>query len=200
MTRTTDVEASVTPNPGFSEGEKAERTAMGLSPDSPATNGALASLQGGERRAVQKRALSAPEVLGEASAYPHPSSFSRGLRVDLEGGTTHLFLSGTASVGLDGATVHPGDFRAQCWRTYRNLTHLLESGNATWHDVVRCTCYLRDIERDYADFNRVRTEFFSALGLDPLPASTAVQARLCRRDLLVEIEAHAILEIGLTPR
>jgi enamine deaminase RidA (YjgF/YER057c/UK114 family) len=200
MTRTTDVEESVTPNPGFSEGEKAERTAMGLPPESTAARGSLVALRSVERWAVRKRALRAPEVLGEATAYQRPSSFSRGLRVDLEGGTAHLFLSGTASVGADGATVHPGDFRAQCWRTYRNLTRLLESGNATWRDVVRCTCYLQDIERDYAEFNVVRTEFFSALGLDPFPASTAVQARLCRSDLLVEIEAHAILERAATSR
>jgi enamine deaminase RidA (YjgF/YER057c/UK114 family) len=149
---------------------------------------------------VFRRAVRAPEVLSEASEYPRPSSFSRGLRVDLEGDVTHLFLSGTASVGARGETVYPGDFRAQCWRTYRNLTRLLEAEKATWRDVVRCSCFLRDIERDYADFNEIRTEFFAALGLDPLPASTGVQARLCRSDLLVEIEAHAILEREKTTR
>ena len=41
------------------------------------------------------------------------------------------------------------DFRAQLRRTYDNITGLLESEGATWHDVVRTTCYLRDIERDY---------------------------------------------------
>ena len=66
--------------------------------------------------------------------------------------------------------------------------------DATWHDIVRTTCYLRDIERDYDEFNKIRSEFFSALGLDPLPASTGIQARICRSDLLVEIEAHAIVE------
>jgi enamine deaminase RidA (YjgF/YER057c/UK114 family) len=69
---------------------------------------------------------------------------------------------------------------------------LLESEGATWHDVVRATCYLRDIERDYDQFNKIRTSFFRWLGLDPLPASVGVQTRLCREDLLVEIEAIAI--------
>jgi enamine deaminase RidA (YjgF/YER057c/UK114 family) len=59
---------------------------------------------------------------------------------------------------------------------------------------VRTTCYLRDIERDYEDFNQIRTHFFQAMHLDPLPASTGIQARLCREDLLVEIEAIAILQ------
>lgn len=92
-----------------------------------------------------------------------------------------------------GETLYPGDFRAQLWRTYRNITRLLESEGATWHDIVRTTCYIRDIERDYAAFNEVRNEFFRALGLDPFPASTGIQARICRSDLLIEIEALAIL-------
>ena len=58
--------------------------------------------------------------------------------------------------------------------------------------IVRTTCYLRDIERDYEAFNEGRTEFFREQGLDPLPASTGIQAILCRPDLLVEIEAIAM--------
>ena len=111
----------------------------------------------------------------------------------MPGGITHLLLSGTASVGENGETLYPGNFRAQLWRTYHNLTTLLEREGATWEDIVRTTCYIRDIERDYAEFNAIRNEFFRALGLDPFPASTAIQARICRSDLLVEIEAIAIM-------
>jgi 2-iminobutanoate/2-iminopropanoate deaminase len=115
------------------------------------------------------------------------------LRVELPGGITQLLISGTASVGAKGETLYPGDFRGQLWRTYHNLTRLLETESATWQDVVRTTCYLRDIERDYAEFNAIRNEFFRALGLNPFPASTAIQARICRSDLLVEIEAIAYI-------
>jgi 2-iminobutanoate/2-iminopropanoate deaminase len=147
----------------------------------------------GQHKTASKKAIHAPEVLNEASDYPRPSSFSRGLRLDLKG-VTLLFISGTASVDEEGRTVHTGDFRAQTWRTYRNITALLESEGASWKDVVRTTCYLRDIERDYAAFNEIRTQFFREQGLDPLPASTGIQAILCRPDLLVEIEAIAIFE------
>ena len=126
---------------------------------------------------------------------PKPSSFTRGLRFDI-GDKTLLLISGTASIDDAGETVYLGDFRAQLWRTYRNISALLESEGATWHDIVRTTCYLRDIERDYKDFNEVRTAFFDWLGLDPLPASTGIQARLCREDLLVEIEAMAVMPRG----
>ena len=141
---------------------------------------------------VGRTAIVAKDVLNEAYAYAKPSSFARGLRVNL--GTVDLLLiSGTASIDEAGNTVHVGDFRAQCWRTYRNITGLLAAEGANWHDIVRTSCYLRDIERDYNDFNEVRTAFFGWLGLDPLPASTGIQARLCREDLLVEIEAMAVL-------
>ncbi len=139
---------------------------------------------------VAKRAIDAPTVLNDARSYG--SSFPRGLRLDF-GGVTVLLISGTASIDESGQTVHVGDFAAQCWRTYRNIATLLEAERASWHDVVRTTCYLRDIERDYDEFNRIRTSFFNWLGLDPLPASVGIQARLCRSDLLVEIEAVALV-------
>lgn len=143
------------------------------------------------RATLPKQAVSAPSVLNEAYAYERPSSFTRALSFPV-GDVTILLVSGTASVDERGETVHVGDFRAQCWRTYRNISTLLASAGMTWHDIVRTTCYLRDIERDYRDFNEVRTAFFGWLGLDPLPASTGIQARLCRDDLLVEIEAIAV--------
>ncbi|MGC1130856.1 MAG: Rid family hydrolase, partial [Candidatus Acidiferrales bacterium] len=120
-----------------------------------------------------------------------PSSFSRGMRIDL-GETTMLLISGTASIDERGVSLHVGDFRAQCRRTFQNITALLESEGASWKDVVRTSCYLRDIDRDYAQFNEERTAFYKEQGLDPLPASTGIQAKLCRPELLVEIEAIAM--------
>lgn len=140
---------------------------------------------------ITKKPISAPGALNEAYHYARPSSFSRGLRLDL-GGMAILLISGTASVGPNGETLHVGDFRAQTRRTFQNITDLLASEGATWKDVVRTTCYLRDIDRDYVEFNEERTAFYKSQGLDPLPASTGIQAKLCRPDLLVEIEAIAI--------
>jgi 2-iminobutanoate/2-iminopropanoate deaminase len=174
----------------YTEAERMERRALGLPPCEPAPAGILKKLPK-DRTPVSKKAISEPTVLNEASEYG--SAFTRGLRVDLPGGVTHLLISGTASVGPAGETLYPGDFRAQLWRTYHNITKLLESEGATWHDIVRTTCYIRDIERDYKEFNSIRNEFFTAMGLDPFPASTGIQARICRTDLLVEIEAIAIM-------
>src|SRR5437588_5693622 len=140
---------------------------------------------------IRKRPISNPTVLSEAYDYAKPSSFSRGLRIDLNG-LAILVISGTASIDEQGRSVHIGDFRAQTRRTFLNITGLLEAEGATWKDIVRTTCYLRDIERDYAAFNEERTAFFKAQELDPLPASTGIQAILCRPELLVEMEAIAM--------
>ena len=138
---------------------------------------------------VEKRAITNLHVLNEAYAYG--SAFSRGMRIDLNG-LTILLISGTASIDDAGNTVHVGDFRAQTRRTFDNITGLLAAEGATWKDIVRTTCYLRDIERDYKAFNEERTAFYKEQGLNPLPASTGIQAILCRPDLLIEIEAIAM--------
>jgi enamine deaminase RidA (YjgF/YER057c/UK114 family) len=144
---------------------------------------------------VEKRAITSLDVLNEAYDYPRPSSFSRGMRIDLNG-LAILLISGTASIDDRGQSIHVGDVRAQTQRTFYNIARLLESEGGTWKDIVRTTCYLRDIERDYAAFNEERTLFYRAQGLDPLPASTGIQAILCRPELLVEIEAIAMFRTG----
>src|ERR1700687_2961022 len=120
---------------------------------------------------IEKRAITNLRVLNEAYDYAKPSSFVRGMRIDLNG-LTILLISGTASIDENGRSVHIGDFRAQLRRTYDNITGLLEAEGCTRHDIVPTSCYLRDIDRDYDVFNEERTRFFQEQGLDPLPAST----------------------------
>ena len=144
---------------------------------------------------IEKKKITNHDVLNEAYDYSRPSSFSRGLRLEF-GNVVVLLISGTASIDEHGHTVHVGDFRAQVRRTFQNITGLLASEGATWKDIVRTSCYLRDIDRDYAAFNEERTRFYTGQQLDPLPASTGIQAILCRPDLLVEMEAIAVFLKG----
>lgn len=142
---------------------------------------------------IEKRAITNLNVLNEAYDYDKPSTFVRGMRLDL-GNLVVLLISGTASIDENGVSVHVGDFRAQCRRTFKNITGLLEAEGATWHDIVRTSCYMRDIDRDYDDFNQERTAFYKEQKLDPVPASTGIQAKLCRPELLIEIEAIAMFK------
>jgi 2-iminobutanoate/2-iminopropanoate deaminase len=140
---------------------------------------------------IKKSPIENKGVLNEAYDYESKVSFVRGMRVDLDNAVM-LFISGTSSVNEEGESIHFGDMRAQTRRTFTNIKALLESEGADWHDIVRTTCYLADM-RFYDEFNEVRNDFFVEEGLDPLPASTAIEARICRPDLMVEIEAIAMI-------
>jgi len=175
----------------LTDGERIEMRKLGiLSRDNKITGYSYPSIHT-NRPPIEKHVTHAPHVINEAYDYQKPSSFSRALRLDF-GGHKVLLISGTASVNEEGKAEHIGDFKAQLWRTYVNITNLLEAEGMTWHDVVRTTNYLRDIERDYAEFNKIRTSFYNWLNLNPLPASTGIQARLCWETLLIEIEVYAI--------
>jgi 2-iminobutanoate/2-iminopropanoate deaminase len=142
---------------------------------------------------MKKKTMHVPHMLNEAYDYDKPVPFSRGMRLDF-GKVAVLVISGTASVNEMGVSAHVGDLRAQAMRTYQNITELLKSEAMTWHDVVHTRIFLRDIDRDYESLSKVRFEFFQSQGLKEFPASTCVEARLCRPELLVEIETVAMRE------
>ncbi len=144
-----------------------------------------------EKTRIKKTPIENKKVLNEAYDYQKKVSFVRGMRVELDN-CVMLFISGTASVSEEGKSIHFGDIEAQTRRTLHNISGLLESEGADWHDIVRTTCYLADF-RHYDEFNEVRNAFYVEQELDPLPASTCIEARICRPELLVEIEAIAMV-------
>jgi enamine deaminase RidA (YjgF/YER057c/UK114 family) len=175
----------------LTDAEKVEMKKLGLLSDNNKITKSVYPSVHSDRPPIEKHVVHAPHTINEAYNYEKPSSFSRALRLDF-GRYKVVLISGTASVNEEGQPEHIGDFKAQLWRTYVNITNLLEAEGMTWHDVVRTTNYLRDIERDYGEFNKIRTTFYQWLNLDPLPAATGIQARLCWETLLVEIEVYAI--------
>jgi 2-iminobutanoate/2-iminopropanoate deaminase len=179
----------------LTDGERIEMLKLGILSDQNQISKYEYPAVHNERPPIEKFAVHAPQVINEAYNYKKPSSFTRALRLEF-GGYKILLISGTASVNEEGKAEHIGDFKAQTWRTYVNITNLLKAEGMTWHDVVRTTNYLRDIERDYEEFNKIRTSFFRWMKLDPLPASTGIQARLCWETLLVEIETYAVCKIN----
>jgi len=178
----------------LTDGERVEMRKLGILSDDNKILPSVYPSMHKERPPIEKHVVHAPHVINEAYNYQKPSSFSRALRLDL-GEYRILLVSGTASVNEEGKAEHIGDFNAQQWRTYLNITNLLAAEQMSWHDVVRTTNYLRNIERDYSEFNKIRTTFYRWMNLDPLPASTGIQARLCWETLLVEIEVYAICKI-----
>src|SRR5688572_2996013 len=99
-----------------------------------------------------------------------------------------VFVSGCAATDESGQTVGVGDVTAQARQVHENLKRCLNAAGATFADVCKVTVFLKRVE-DREQVNVVRKEYFGAAR----PASTLVEARLAREDLLVEIEAIAVL-------
>lgn len=100
-----------------------------------------------------------------------------------------LFISGLTARDSDGRTVAPGDIKGQTRQVLENMKALLEEAGATLEDIVKVTVFVRNVD-DFARIHEIRREYFPH---DP-PASTMVEvSRLVHGDLLIEIEAIALL-------
>ena len=117
------------------------------------------------------------------------ASFNRAFEISF-GEYTLLSVSGTASVGPECQTMYPDDFNAQVEQTYKNIMGILAERNFSLYDVVKWRVYLKDISLYYDNFNVARDTFFKRHNIDRdgIGASVCVEAKLCREDLLVEIE------------
>ncbi len=121
--------------------------------------------------------------------------FPRAMELEI-GGMRILVISGTSSVGPDCQTMYPGDFEAQARHTYKNIEDILKHRNFEIKDVISWRIFLKDINAHYARFNKIRDEYFRNKGIkiEEMVPSTCVEAKLCREDLSIEIEAIAIKE------
>ncbi|OLD39968.1 MAG: hypothetical protein AUI57_01185 [Candidatus Rokubacteria bacterium 13_1_40CM_2_68_8] len=86
-------------------------------------------------------------------------------------------------------TIGGTDATAQARQVHENLKRCLAAAGATFADVCKVTVFLKNIA-DREKVNIARKEYFGS----HRPASTLVEiSRLVRDDLLVEIEAVAVL-------
>lgn len=125
-------------------------------------------------------------------AFDYGSAFSRGMALQIEGKQT-LLVSGTASIASDGRTLHVDDGEPQIIETLLNIGALLERQGGSLRDICVGTLFYKDptILRGYQQLT-------SILGMPELPL-IPVEADVCRPDLLVEIEAVAMVDRSAPP-
>ncbi len=99
-----------------------------------------------------------------------------------------VIVSGQVALDADGKIVGEGDFEAQAVRVFENLKAALAAAGAGFGDVARLGAFLAD--RKYlGTYRDVRMRYLS----EPYPASTGVIAELIMPELLIEVEALAVL-------
>lgn len=114
------------------------------------------------------------------------SAFSRGLNVATDR-CRYLLVSGTASIDESGDTVHPGDFDCQARRTLDNIESLLASGGAVWDNICQASAFVKR-PQDVEPLRRI----LKLRGLQNLPLVVTIED-VCRDDLLVELDATAVI-------
>lgn len=103
-----------------------------------------------------------------------------GLDVNLKGFTQlpattangFVFTFGITAIDTETYQVIPGDIESQTRRVLDILSEVLQAAGSSLSRTMHATVYLRDIQDDYAGFNKAFDDYFAH---DPVPR-TVVQA------------------------
>jgi len=107
-----------------------------------------------------------------------------------------VYVAGQIALDSTGRLVGAGDFRAQAEQVYANLRRALASVGGSLSDLVKTTTFITDVAQ-VAVLREVRGRYLDA---QHPPANSLIPvATLARADLLIEIEAVAILRNPARP-
>jgi len=103
-----------------------------------------------------------------------------------------LVCSGQTSVDANGVPLHAGDMAAQMKQAIANLETVLEAGGMKLADVVRLNYYTTDVDAFMQGAGAGGLARLAEAGCRPASTLLGV-ARLFHRDILIEIEATAMM-------
>jgi 2-iminobutanoate/2-iminopropanoate deaminase len=89
--------------------------------------------------------------------------------------------------------IHRGDLTGQTYRTLQNILAIVEAAGATFADIVMLRVYLTTRD-DFAEMNDAYQDFVTRHSdASPLPCRTTVITGLPREEMLIEIDALAVV-------
>ena len=101
-----------------------------------------------------------------------------------------VYISGQVSRDLDGKTAYVGDVEGQVRQVWANLEKAVKAAGGSLSDIVKTTTYVVGAE----NLGKVRGARLALLPPEGRPTSTTlVVAGLADPDLLVEVEAIAVI-------
>ena len=106
---------------------------------------------------------------------------------------TMVFIAGQVAVDAQGKIVGRGDYEAQALQVFENLKLALGAAGASFEDVLKLTIFIKDLTPEARKaVMGVRSRYIS---YSSPPAATMIGIyRLVEEDLLVEIEAVAVVD------
>ena len=121
----------------------------------------------------------------QCPASEYRSSFSRAMELS-HPKFRHLIISGTAGIEYGGNTAFTGNLEKQMNLALDVVGAILKSRGMDWSHAVRAVAYLKE-QAFLETFNNIKIN----RGLEELPC-IAIQADICRDDLLFEMELDAV--------
>ncbi len=106
----------------------------------------------------------------------------------VQGRIANGFLFASGQVPLDAVTgeVVGSTIEEQTTQVLKNISAILTEARITSNDIVKTTCFLKNMD-DFVAFNQV----YGTLFHDVLPARSAVEVARLPKDVLIEIEIIA---------
>ena len=97
-------------------------------------------------------------------------------------------MAGMIATNEHGEVVGKGDIKIQTRQVLENIKAVIEEAGGTLRDVTRTTVYLTD----YANYHGMNEVYGACFPTDP-PARATINVSLRHPDVLIEIEATAVL-------
>lgn len=123
------------------------------------------------------------QLISSGTPFEALAGYSRAVRVG-----NVVYVAGTVAADARGEVQHPGDAAGQTLYILNKIAAALEQAGAALSDVVRTRIFVRDLG-DWQAVARAHGSVFQATR----PACTLVRAELIAPEMLVEIEAEAVI-------